>query len=345
MLCGMKKILRTLFYIVLITGTLSVILLWVVVLSDNVRNSEPERIYLPSGSDFSDMIDTLVDNEILRSRRSFVITAWLKSFGRSIKPGSYVIGTSMSNNSLVNMFRSGQQSPVQVTFNNIRTIDELAGRVGGQIEADSASLAAFLDDEENYLADGFDRANIISLFIPDSYQLYWSSDAAAFYQRMLREYHRFWSEERRGQAEAAGLTPAEVSVLASIVDEEAMKEDEKSRIAGVYLNRLRLGMLLQADPTLKFAVNDFTLRRVLNHHKATDSPYNTYRYGGLPPGPIRCPSRSGIDAVLNAEHHEYLFFVARFDGTGYHHFSRTLAEHNRYAAEYRRELNRRRIYR
>jgi UPF0755 protein len=161
---------------------------------------------------------------------------------------------------------------------------------------------------------------------------------------MLKEYRDYWNDDRTAKAEAQGLTPPEVSVLASIVDEEASREDEKPRIAGVYINRLRLGMPLQADPTVKFAVNDFTLRRVLNKHVAVDSPYNTYKFAGLPPGPIRCPSRSGLDAVLNAEKHEYLFFVAKYDGSGYHHFSRTLAEHNRYAADYRRELNRRRIY-
>lgn len=324
---------------------LSVLLLWMIVLSDNVKSDEPTRIFIPTGSSFSDMVDTLMRNEILRSRRSFLITSWLKSSCNMVKPGSYVIPASMSNNNLVNLLRSGRQTAVAVTFNNIRTVEELAGKVGGQIEADSASISEFLDDESNYASEGFNRQTIIALFIPDTYQVYWSSDAETFYRRMLREYRAYWNDERRALAESAGLTPAEVSVLASIVDEEAMRDDEKPRIAGVYLNRLRQGMLLQADPTLKYAVNDFTLRRVLNIHKAYDSPYNTYRYAGLPPGPICCPSHSGLEAVLHAEKHQYLFFVARFDGSGYHHFSRTLAEHNRYAAEYRRELNRRRIYR
>jgi len=340
----MKRLILTIFYIVLFAGFVLTIALWAIVLRQNVKAGELVRIFVPAGSDFSALVDTLENAGILRSRNSFVITSQLKSFGRSVKPGSYVIEPGMSNNNMVNLLRSGRQSPVNVTFNNIRTLDELAGRVGGQIEADSASLSAFFADESNYADDGFDVRTLISVFIPDTYQLYWSEDARGFYRRMLREYRDYWTDERKALAEEQGLSPMEVSILASIVDEEASREDEKPRIAGVYINRLRQGMPLQADPTVKYAMSDFSLRRILNKHLEIDSPYNTYMYPGLPPGPIRCPSRSGIEAVLKAERHEYLFFVARFDGTGYHHFSRTLAEHNRYAASYRRELNRRRIY-
>jgi UPF0755 protein len=250
----------------------------------------------------------------------------------------------MSNNKIVDMLRTGSQTPVNVTFNNIRTIDELAGKLGKQIEADSASLSEFFSDENNYSADGFTRQTLISVFLPDTYQIYWTIDAEGFYRRMLKEYKAFWNDERRAAAAALGLTPVEVSTLASIIDEESSKDDEKPRIAGVYLNRLRLGIPLQADPTVKFAINDFSVRRVLNGHKDVDSPYNTYKYKGLPPGPVRCATKTSIEAVLNAEKHDYLYFVARSDFSGYHHFSRTLAEHNKYASQYRRELNRRKIY-
>jgi len=341
----MKKILLALFYIILAAGFTVTVLLWVILLRENVKAAEEVRIYVPTGSSYEDLTDTLRSAGILRSERNFIITSRLKSFGRTVKPGSFIIEPGMSNNNIVNMLRSGQQAPVNVTFNNIRTLGELAGKIGGQIEADSATLAVFLADENNYISDGFDRRTVISVFIPDTYQLYWSVDATAFYRRMLKEYRTFWNEDRKAAAEALDLTPAEVSVLASIVDEEASKADEKPRIAGVYINRLRQGIPLQADPTVKYAVNDFTLRRILNRHLDVDSPYNTYKFRGLPPGPIRCPSRSGLEAVLNAEKHEYIYFVARHDSSGYHHFSRTLAEHNRYAAAYRRELNRRGIYR
>jgi UPF0755 protein len=341
----MKKILLAFFYIILAAGFTITVLLWVILLRENVKTDEEVRIYVPTRSSFNDLTDTLRRAGVLRSERNFIITSRLKSYGRTVKPGSYIIEPGMSNNNIVNMLRSGRQAPVNVTFNNVRTLGELAGKIGGQIEADSAMLSAFLDDENNYLADGFDRRTVISVFIPDTYQLYWSVDATAFYRRMLKEHRAFWNEDRKMAAKALDLTPVEVSVLASIVDEEASRADEKPRIAGVYINRLRQGIPLQADPTVKFAVNDFTLRRILNKHLEVDSPYNTYKFRGLPPGPIRCPSRSGLEAVLNAEKHEFLYFVAKPDASGYHHFSRTLSEHNRYAASYRRELNRRRIYR
>ncbi len=341
----MKKFFLTLFYILLTAGFAFTVLLWVIVFRENVRVDADTRITIPTGSDFEDLTDTLRSTGVLRSERNFIITSRLKSYGRNVKPGSYMIEPGMSNNNIVNILRSGRQTPVNVTFNNIRTLEELAGKIGGQIEADSASLSAFLADENNYSSDGFDRRTVVSVFIPDTYQLYWSVDAQGFYRRMLKEYRTFWDEDRMAAAEAIDLTPVEVSVLASIVDEEASKADEKPRIAGLYLNRLRLGIPLQADPTVKFAVNDFTLRRILNKHLEVDSPYNTYTFKGLPPGPIRCPSRSGLEAVLNAEKHDYLYMVAKYDSSGYHHFSRTLAEHNKFAAAYRRELNRRKIYR
>ena len=318
--------------------------LWIVVLKPNVKPDTEVRIYLPSGSTFDDLIDTLRSSEALENERSFLITAKLKSFGRSVKPGSYVIESGMSNNRIVNILRPGKQTPVNVTFNNIRTLDELAGKIGRQIEADSASLSRFFDDENNYSSDGFTHATLISVFLPDTYQLYWTMDAKDFYHRMLKEYKAFWTDERRSLAEAENLTPVDVSILASIIDEEVAKADEKPRIAGVYLNRLRQGIPLQADPTVKFALNNFSIRRVLDEHLDIDSPYNTYKYSGLPPGPVRCATKTGIDAVLHAEKHDYLYFVAKADFSGYHHFSRTLAEHNRYASAYRRELNRRRIY-
>jgi len=183
----MRKILLTLFYTLLAAGFVLVLLLWVIVLRENVKHDEPVRIYLPTGSDFRALTDTLERADLLRSRESFIITSRLKSFGKTVKPGSYVIEPGMSNNSLVNMLRSGRQTPVNVTFNNIRTLEELAGKTGGQIEADSASLAEFFHDESNYSADGFTRGTLIAVFIPDTYELYWSVDPRGFYRRMLKE--------------------------------------------------------------------------------------------------------------------------------------------------------------
>jgi len=340
----MRKLLIYGFYLILAACLAVTAFLWIVVFKPNVKPDTALRIYLPSGSSFESLTDTLRSSEALKSERNFLITAKLKSFDRSLKSGSYLIEPGMNNSEIVNMLRSGKQAPVNVTFNNIRTLDELAARVGSQIEADQEALSRFFADESNYSADGFTRETLISVFLPDTYQLYWSLDPKGFYRRMLKEYKTFWNDKRLASASALNLSPVEVSILASIIVEEAAKADEMPRIAGVYLNRLRKGIPLQADPTVKFAVNDFTIRRVLNEHLEVDSPYNTYKYSGLPPGPVRCPTKPSLEAVLKAEKHEYLFFVAKADFSGYHHFSRTLSEHNRYAAAYRRELNKRRIY-
>lgn len=301
-------------------------------------------IYIPSGSSYSQVVDTLRSKVTIRSWKAFNLIAERKRYPDHIKPGRYIIDKDMSYISLIDMLRSGKQAPVNITFNNIRSIYQLAGRIGGHIEADSATIAEFFSDPGNYRSDGFTRDNVISLFIPDTYQLLWSTEPAGFYTRMLKEYRKFWNTERIEKAKEKNLTPIEVSILASIIDDEVAKPEEKPRIAGVYLNRLRRGIPLQACPTIKFALNDFTITRVLNKHLLVDSPYNTYKHTGLPPGPIGCPTVEGLDAVLNAEKHDWLFFAARADFSGYHNFSRTLAEHNRYAAEYQNELDKRKIF-
>jgi UPF0755 protein len=301
-------------------------------------------IYIPEGSDFKSVIDTLNRSLDISNPRIFLWVARKKNYPELIKAGRYVFDKELSCISLINILRSGNQPPVRVTFNNIRTIQQLAGKVGGHIEADSASIADFLSDQRNYINDGFSRENVISVFIPDTYELYWNTDASAFYRRMVKEYKKFWNDERLAKAKELRLTPVEVAILASIVDDEVLKASEKPTIAGVYLNRLRRGIPLQACPTIKFAMNDFTITRVLHKHLKYESPYNTYLHKGFPPGPIGCPTKEGLDAVLNAEKHDYLFFVAKADFSGYHHFSRTLAEHNRYAAEYQRELDKKKIF-
>lgn len=300
--------------------------------------------YIPAGSTYEQVLDTIGKNLVVKNIHFLKWVAKKKKYPASIKPGRFMVESEMSYVSFINMLRSGNQAPVRVTFNNIRTIYDLAGKVGGQIEADSASIADFLSYPGNYSEDGFSRETVIAAFIPDTYELFWNTDAQGFYRRMVREYRKFWNGERMAKAGGKNLDPVEVAILASIIDDEVAKADEKPRIAGVYLNRLRRGMPLQACPTIKFALNDFTITRVLNKHLQIDSPYNTYKYPGFPPGPIGCPTKDGLEAVLNAEEHEYIFFAARADFSGYHNFSRTLAEHNRYANIYQKELDRRRIY-
>ena len=311
----------------------------------NIRVAEKNHIiYIPTESTFDQVLDTLETNLDIKDLN---ILKWLsekKSYPKMIKPGRYIINKDLSYIELINLLRSGKQEPVKVTFNNIRSLNQLAGKIGLKIEADSLNILSFLSDESNYVTDGFKKENIIGLFIPNTYEFYWNTDAKGLYSRMKQEYHKFWDEARLEKAKSIGLDPMEVSILASIIDDEVAKPDEKPRIAGVYLNRLNRGIPLQACPTIKYALNDFTITRVLYKHLQTDSPYNTYKYRGFPPGPIGCPSIEGIDAVLNAEKHNYLYFAAKADFSGYHNFSQTLAEHNRYASIYQRELNKRKIF-
>jgi UPF0755 protein len=306
---------------------------------------EKSTIYIPEEASYEQAMDSIEANLIIKNKKTLRWVAEKKKYKKLVKPGKYSIDGPLNYNELVNILRGGKQTPVRITFNNVKTLNELAGRIGGQIEADSAEIMDFFSDPVNYRGDGFKPENIISVFIPNTYEFYWNTGSGRLYNRMLREYRKFWNRERLQKSREIGLTPIEVSTLASIVDEEVLKPDEKPRIAGVYLNRLKRGIPLQADPTIKFAINDFTVNRILFKHLETDSPYNTYKHAGLPPGPIGCPSINGIDAILNAEKHDYLYFAAKSDFSGYHNFSRTLSEHNRYANQYQRELNKRRIYR
>jgi UPF0755 protein len=301
-------------------------------------------IYIPTGSSYKQVMDTLESKGIIKNISLFNWLAEKKHYQSLIKPGRYVIDKDMSYNSLINLLRSGRQTPVEVTFNNLRTINQIAGRIGKQIEADSARISDFFSDESNYINDGFKRETIISVFIPNTYEFYWNTDPRGLYTRLLKEYRSFWNEKRLSKAKENGLDSKEVSILASIIDCEASKPDEKSRIAGVYLNRIKRGIPLQADPTIIFALNDNTITRVLKKDLEIDSPYNTYKHSGFPPGPIGCASIEDMEAVLNAEKHDYIFFVAKPDFSGYHNFSRTLSEHIRYASAYQKELNKRKIF-
>ena len=297
-------------------------------------------LFIPTGASFEQVKDSLYQHQWIADKKSFETVAAYKDCADHVHPGRYILKSGMSNNRLCNMLRGGLQSPVKVTFNNIRDINMLAGRIGTQIEADSVQIVDDLSHTERLATLGFNRQTIPALFLPDTYEFYWNTSATQFVDRMKAEYDKFWNAERREKAQRQGLTPVQVSILASIVDKETNKTDEMARIAGVYINRLKSGWLLQADPTLVFAVGDFSLKRVLNIHKEVESPYNTYKYAGLPPGPICIPSQASINAVLNAEKHNYYYFCAKDDFSGYHVFAKTLTEHNRNAQRYQRALNR-----
>ena len=315
------------------------------VMSPNVTTPDGKEIavYIPTNSTYEDVQSILSEANILLNPKSFNWVAQKKAYPENIHPGHYVLKNGMNNNQLVNLLRGGLQTPVKVTFNNIRDVDQLAGRIATQIEADSASISHLLHNQEYINQLGFNDRTIPALFLPNTYEFYWNTDAEGFVVRMFQEYNKFWNEERKQQAQSKGLTPIQVSTLASIVNKETNMSDEMPRVAGVYINRLKNNWLLQADPTLVFAWNDYSIKRVLDRHKEIESPYNTYKYAGLPPGPICIPSVAAIKAVLNAEDHHYFYFCAKEDFSGYHNFAKTLAEHNRNATKYQQALNQRGI--
>lgn len=342
----MKK--RKLIWRIMLAALLSVfivaIIIWRMFFSSVEAGEEGIEIYIGRDAVYEDVKDSLRRKGVLVNETAFDLLAKRKRYISSVKPGRYVITDNMSSNDIVNLLKSGTQSPLRITFNNTRTLADLSERLGRQIASDSAEIHNALIDEANYMSEGFTRETIIAAFIPDTYEVYWTITPAGLIERMINEFRSFWNDERLEKAQELGLSPVEVSTLASIVDDEVLKEDEKPRIAGVYINRLRRNMPLQACPTIKFALNDFSIRRVLKKHLEVDSPYNTYVHPGLPPGPVRSASKQGIKAVLNAEDHNYLYFVARHDFSGYHHFSTNLRDHINYANKYHIELDRLNIY-
>lgn len=311
-------------------------------------DNEEAIVYIPTDATIDDLKEGL--STVLEDFDSFEAAAERKGYLSNIKAGKYKIGKGMNNNEIVNSLRSGS-IPVKVSFNNQESINDLAGRIASQIEADSVSLVAAFDDQEFLKANGFDDANKISLYIPNSYEFFWNTSAASFRGKMLKEYNRFWTDTRKEKASALGLKPNEVIALASIVHKETAKVDERPTVAGVYLNRLKKGMLLQADPTVIYAIKketgnfDTVIKRVLYKDLEMDSPYNTYKYAGLPPGPIAMPDISAIDAVLNPKKHNYYYFVANVEKFGYHMFAENLTQHNRNKAQYIRWINAQKINR
>lgn len=267
-----------------------------------------------------------------------------KKYGSRIRTGRYAIEPGNSAYDLYQRLSGGHQTPVKLTIGSVRTLDRLARSVGSQLMIDSADIARRLFDYD-YISDmGYDEKTLYSLFIPNTYEVYWNIPVDEFFSRMQKEHERFWNNNRREKAKTIGLSIEDVSILASIVDEETNAKDEKPTVAGLYINRLQRSMPLQADPTVKFALQNFELRRILFKHLEVDSPYNTYMYGGLPPGPIRIPSIDGIDAVLNYEHHSYLYMTAKEDFSGRHNFASNITQHNINARKYHNALNNRKIF-
>ncbi len=344
---GIKLIVIAAILIVLLGGGVTGYKYYNYIFESNVitPDSTSTLLFIPSGASFSEVTDILKAEGYIKDIDGFEWVSQKKKYTNRVIGGCYALKHNMNNNELVNLLRLGKQTPIKVTFNNIRTLEQLAGRIADKIEPDSLELQALLNDSSVITGYGFTKETFPAMFIPNTYEFYWTTSAKKFIDRMNREYKSFWNNRRVEKAKSAGMTPIEVSTLASIVDEETVKADEKPVVAGLYINRLNKGMRLQADPTIKFVINDFTVKRILNKDLETDSPYNTYIYAGLPPGPIRIPSIQGIDAVLNHKNHKYLYMCAKEDFSGYHNFARTLKQHNQNADRYRKALRKNRIWR
>jgi UPF0755 protein len=338
-----QKIILAIAIIGLIVGGIFTYMVYGAFFTPNTTfNNEEAFIYIPSNSNFGNVKEAL--NPLVKDFKSFESAAQKKGYISNIKAGKYAIKKGMNNNEIINTLRS-KNTPIKLAFNNQETIADLASRVASQIEADSLSLVTAFNDPEFLKDNGFDDQTKLAMYIPNSYEFFWNTSADKFRDRMLKEYTRFWNENRVAKATALNLSPIEVSTLASVVHKETAKVDERPRVAGVYLNRLRDGMLLQADPTviyaLKLHTGDFNqiIKRVLYRDLELDSRYNTYKYGGLPPGPIAMPDITAIDAVLNSEKHDYFYFVANVENFGYHKFAKNLAQHNRNKEQYVRWIN------
>jgi UPF0755 protein len=307
--------------------------------------SDYVHLYIPTGSTFDDVLAIIEFDSIVADIDELRWVAEKKDYPNRVKAGRYRIEKGESNSGIINLLRSGRQEAVTITFPSVRTMDQLAGKLAKNIEPDSAAILSLLTNPATAAQYGFDKQTFSAMFIPNSYNVYWNTSAEGVIERMADEFKKFWNDERLTKARTLGLSQSEVVTLASIVNAETAKRDEAPVVAGVYVNRIKQGIPLQADPTLIFALGDFSITRVLDKHKEIESPYNTYKYAGLPPGPINLPDGGFIDAVLNYQKHDYIYFCAKADFSGYHNFSKTLRQHNAYANEYRRALNNRGIYR
>lgn len=309
-----------------------------------LKANDSNFFFIHTGATYQNVLDSLTQKGIITNRNTFDWVAEKKHYKHKIKPGRYRIESGMSNDDLVNLLRSGNQSPLKLTIQNHKSAQHLAGYLSHQLELDSLSFLRLLQNPDTLKRYGFNTDNILCMFIPNTYEFYWNTDAYKCFKKMHREYQKYWSTERLEKASKIGLSNIDVCILASIVQQESYIESQKPTIAGVYINRLRKGMALQSDPTLIFAIGDYTIRRVLNSHKSIESPYNTYKHKGLPPGPIIMPDPSSQNAVLNYEKHAYLFFCAREDFSGYHNFAETYAQHLVYARRYQYALDTSKIY-
>lgn len=343
----LKKIIIAMLAIVLLVGGVGAYLAYKNLYQSNVNLGDKKSavIYIPTGSSFEDVVRILGENNMLKDRSSFEFLAEKKKYKNAVKPGKYRILAKMSNNALINLLRAGIQEPIEINFNGLHTVDQLMLRVGRRIEADSLQLQRAVHDDAFLNKYGFNETTVQALFIPNTYEFFWNTSVEEFFDRMAKEYKTYWTEERKNKAKAMGFSQTEVAILASIVQsEQCCDNEEKKVIAGLYINRLNDDMPLQSDPTVIFAIGDFSIQRVSTEQTRIASPYNTYVNKGLPPGPIAFVQQSSMDAVLNYERNEYIYMCAKEDLSGKHYFAKSYDQHCIYAKKYRDALNKRGIH-
>ena len=311
----------------------------------NLKGQQSAWLYVEKGSGSDAVLRTIEEAGYVKDMDLLRWVAERKNFANHVYPGRYKLHNDMSINSLLDLLRSGSHTPSKVTFSFARTAEDFAGKATRNIQTDSVELLKLLKDTNTQTKYGFNKNTYLSMYIPNTYEFNWATTAEDFVERMAKEYKRFWTNDRKAKAQKTGLTQSEISTLAAIVQAETNMAKDRPRIAGVYMNRLERGIPLEADPTLVYALGDFTIKRVLNKHKKIKSPYNTYMNKGLPPGPILLPSIPYIDAILNYEKHDYIFFCAKEDFSGYSNFAKNYSQHLKNARKYQQALNKRKIYR
>jgi peptidoglycan lytic transglycosylase G len=316
--------------------------------SNTAFSNAEAHVYISTGAEFSEVLEEM--DPLLINLSSFEAVARQKGYNTNIKSGHYILSKGMNNNDIINVLRS-RNTPVNIKFNNQERLQDLAGQLARQIEPDSLTILKALLDNEFLEEKGFNPETALGMYVPNTYEVYWNTSAVNFREKMFTEYQNFWNSKRSDKAKKIGLNKTEVISLAAIVQKETAKVDERPKVAGVYLNRIKAGMPLQADPTViyskKLVENNFdqVIKRVLYKDLELDSPYNTYKNLGVPPGPITMPDISSIDAVLNAESHDFFYFVADVQNFGYHKFAKNLRQHNRNKEEYVRWISQKGINR
>ena len=331
----MKKVFRLIFFLILIAG---LVVAWLV-FGPGVKNPSNQFLYIRTGSTYKDVKDSLKQKGLVSNLFVFDKLAQLAKYGQEVKPGKYKIPKGMSLYNLVKMLRAGRQEPVNLVIIKLRTREDLAKKIAANFETNVETAIDFFDSNDSLSAFGLDTNTVMTSVIPNTYTFKWNTPVKNIFKKLNAEEKKFWNDERSDKAARLGLTPKEVYTLASIVEEETNKLSDKGKIASVYINRISKGMRLAADPTIKFAMKNFELKRIYHKYLDYPSPYNTYTHAGLPPGPICTPSIKTIDAVLDAPTTGYLFFVARSDFSGFSDFAETYAQHLIYAKAYQQALD------